>query len=172
LALLQGFVSANKTQQDLKGFDCGEASMNNFLSRSACRDMGLGISTTWVLPSGAVTEGKKIPVAAYYTLSSATVTRDQVPTEKSHPPYSLPVVLLAKLAIDVNHQRKGLGSKVLVETLRHSAILTDRGLPAIGLILDVLNDEALAFYQKFDLFEPCTDDPRRLFVPMNVLKQI
>ena len=40
------------------------------------------------------------------------------------------------------------------------------------LILDVLDEDALAFYQTFDLFQPFTDNPMRLFVPMHVVSQI
>jgi hypothetical protein len=42
----------------------------------------------------------------------------------------------------------------------------------MGLILNVLNEDALAFYQRFDLFQPFTDDPMRLFVSMKVAEQI
>ena len=171
MALLQEFVPANKSQQDLKSFRCGKETMDTFLHRFACRDMGLGISTTWVLLDE--TEEKQKPsVAAYYTLGSATVKREDIPTAKKHPPYALPVVLLAKLAIDSNFQKQRLGEKVLIEALRHSVTLTKKGLPAIGLILDVLDEDALAFYQRFEIFETLTENPDRLFVPMDVLTQL
>ena len=65
-----------------------------------------------------------------------------------------------------------MGEKALVSALRYSVTLTERGLPAMGLILDVVDEDALAFYQRFDLFQPFTDDPMRLFVPMRVVEQI
>ena len=82
------------------------------------------------------------------------------------------MVLLGRLAVDQRFQGQRLGEKTLVSALRHSVTLTERGLPAMGLILDVLDEDALAFYQRFELFQPFTDDPMRLFVPMKVVEQI
>ncbi len=171
MAIIQSFVSANKSQQDLKVFDSGKAQLDQFLARFACRDMGLGISTTWVLPTDEKSENGKNKVAAYYTLASQSVRRKEIPVDKL-PPYQMPVVLLAKLAVDQSYQGNGLGGKVLVEALRHAVALTNKGLPAVGLILDVLDDEALNFYSHFEIFEPVTDDPMRLFVPMQTLRNI
>ena len=135
--------------------------MNDFLHRYAQRNRKLGLSATWVLPlSGS---GKQ-PVAAYYTLASSTVL--------SLPGYPVPVVLLARLAVHRQFQGQGVGEKTLVTALRQSVALVQRGLPALGLVLDVIDDRALSFYQTFDLFQPFTDDPLRLFVPMSVLEQI
>jgi hypothetical protein len=46
------------------------------------------------------------------------------------------------------------------------------GLPVPGLILDVLDEYALSFYQHFELFETFSDDPMRLFVSMPVARKI
>jgi GNAT superfamily N-acetyltransferase len=146
--------------------------MNTFLARYAAKNMGLGLSSTWVLPAEERVEGVKTPIAAYYTLASSTVAKVEIPTDTNLPNYPVPVVLLARLAVDRAYQGKSYGEKTLVSALRHSVELTDRGLPAIGLILDILDEDAKAFYDKFDLFSPFTDDPMRLFVPMNVLRQI
>jgi len=45
-------------------------------------------------------------------------------------------------------------------------------LPARGQILDALKKGALAFYQRFELFQPFPNDPMRLFVPMKVVEPI
>lgn len=170
MALAQAFVSAEPARHDLKAFDCGKPALNQFLARFAAKHMALGISATWVLPDeiGA----SKDPVAAYFTLASATVTREEVPFNKSLPQYPVPVVLLARLATDHRYQRQGLGGKTLITALRKSVELTQSGLPALGLILDVLDESALSFYQHYEIFEPFTDNPMRLFAPMSVLRQI
>ncbi len=46
------------------------------------------------------------------------------------------------------------------------------GLPALGLVLDVLDKDALEFYRRFDFFHAFTSDPMRLFVPMTALRKI
>jgi len=60
----------------------------------------------------------------------------------------------------------------LITALRKSRELTQAGLPALGLVLDVLDEEALAFYQHYDFFLPLPGDPMRLFVPMAALEEI
>ena len=172
MAIQQEFVALNPSHFDVKAFDCGKPDMNSYLERFAAKNMGLKLSMTWVLPAEELVVEEKTSIAAYYTLASCTVSREEIPTDKRLPGYPVPVVLLARLAVDQRFQGQRLGEKTLVSALRHSVTLTQRGLPAMGLILDVLDEEALAFYQRFELFQAFTDDPMRLFVPMKVVEQI
>ncbi|MEE9422725.1 MAG: GNAT family N-acetyltransferase [Gammaproteobacteria bacterium] len=169
MALAQAFVFADPLAHYLKDFDCGKPFMNEFLPRFAVKHMQLGLSSTWVLVDDAQ---DKATVAAYFTLASATVSRNEIPFERSLPRYPVPVVLLARLAIDKAYQGKKIGEKTLVTALRKSVALTQTGLPALGLVLDVLDEDALGFYQRYNIFEPFTDDPMRLFAPMTMLAQI
>ena len=172
MAIQQEFVALKLSHFDVKAFDCGKPEMNQYLARFAVKNMGLNLSMTWVLPGEEMIPDQKTSIAAYYTLASCTVTREEIPTGQRLPGYPVPVVLLARLAVDLHFQGQRVGEKSLISALRHSVTLTERGLPAIGFILDVIDEDALAFYQKFDLFEPFTDNPMRLFVPMNVVQQI
>lgn len=170
MTLKQAFVTADKSRHDLKEFDCGKPTMNEFLRRYAVKHGQLGLSKTYVLEG--VKEAPKKPIAAYYTLAGTAVTRSAIPTTQSLPGYPVPVVLLARLAVNIEYQGHGLGAKTLVYALRQAAILNKAGLPAYGLILDVLDQQALDFYQHFEIFAPFTDDPMRLFVPMKTLEHI
>jgi len=172
LTLQQTFVAVDSSEHHLKAFDCGQAEMNDYLARYAEKNQRLGLSATWGLPVVKTNQSLKAKIACYYSLASATVARSQIPTDKKLPGYPVPVVLLARLAVDKGFQKQGLGEKALVSALRHSVILTNKGLPAHGLILDVIDEKALSFYQQFDIFKPFTDDPLRLFVGMNILKKI
>ena len=172
MTLQQGFLALDPARHDVKGFDCGKPGMNEFLSRYAAKNARLGLSATWVLAEEAVATNNRYPVAAWFTLASATVHREEIPSENRLPGYPVPVILLARLAVSLRHQRQGLGEKTLVSALRRAVRVTDQGLPALGLILDVLDEEALAFYQKFELFQPFTDTPMRLFAPMSVLRKV
>ncbi len=166
------FVPLDARQHNVKTFECGKPEMNQFLARFAAKNALLGLSSTWVLIEEAPVSTAKKSIIAYYTLASTTVTREDIPAESKLPGYPVPVVLLARLAVDHKRHGQHIGEKTLISALRQSVTLTDRGLPALGLILDVLDEDALAFYQKFDLFQPFTDDPMRLFAPMRVLRQI
>lgn len=172
MAIQQDFVALDPSHFDVKAFDCGKPDMNSYLARFAAKNMGLKLSMTWVLPGDELVMGEKTPIAAYYTLATCTVSREEIPTDERLPGYPVPVVLLARLAVDHRFQGQRVGEKTLVSALRHSVTLTERGLPAMRLMLDMLDDDALAFYQRFDLFQPFTDDPMRLFVPMKVVEQI
>jgi GNAT superfamily N-acetyltransferase len=172
LELSQEFVFVDNAKHDIKAFTCGKPGMDTFLARFAVKHGKLGISKTWVLPTIENGLSKKEKIAAYFTLSSSTVTREEIPFDKSLPGYPVPVVLLARLAVSDEYQGLGLGGKTLIASLRKAVELTDTGLPALGLILDVLDQEALKFYQHYEIFKPFTEDPMRLFAPMHVLRKI
>lgn len=170
MALEQEFFAADKSLHDLKAFDCGKPAMNEFLARYAIKHGALGLSLTYVLPEKHT--GTKAPIAAYYTLASSTITRETIPTTQSLPSYPVPVVILARLAVHKHHQGRGLGGKTLVYALRQAARLTKSGLPAYGLILDAIDEQALAFYQHYGIFDPCPGQPMRLFTAMKTIEHI
>lgn len=165
----RSFVALDVKLHDVKSFDCGKSAMNKFLTKHAAKHAQLGLSKTYVLCSA--TEAGKSTVAAYFTLASAVVSREEIPSV-SLPRYPIPVVLLARLAVDEKFHGLGLGAKTLVYALRQAYELVINGLPAHGLILDVLDENALGFYQAFDTFEPFTLNPMRLFVSMKTIAEL
>lgn len=171
MKLSQAFEPVNKKEHLVKSFDCGKQAMNTFLHRFAIKHAKLGLSRTLVLPVDDPDAAIK-KIAAYYTLAASTVTKEEIPTQQSLPQYPLPVALLARLAVDINFQGERLGEKSLIYALRHVTRLCDEGLPVFGLILDVLDEDALKFYQRFNFFHRFTDDPMRLFASMKLLRKI
>lgn len=171
MALLAAFVQADARLHDLKSFDCGKASLNEYLRRYAIRNSELGLSRTWVLPEQSLQP--KAPVAAYFTLAASTVLRADLPaTVSSLPAYPVPVVILARLGVSLTQQKQQLGAKTLVQALRTARELSERGLPALGVILDVLDNDALQFYQHMGMFSSLTDQPMRLFVAMQTIRHL
>jgi GNAT superfamily N-acetyltransferase len=170
MKLCSEFVDLDTKVHLVKEFDCGKKEMNEFLQRFASKHEKKGISKTLVL---AVDTGcdEKRQVAAYYTISVATVSREEIPVT-GLPKYPIPVTLLARLAIDKRFQRRRLGSKVLISALRHTVKLADAGMPTVGVAIDVLDSDALKFYQSFNFFYDFTNDPMRLYAPMVELKEI
>lgn len=175
MALAQEFVLADSALHHLTGFDCGRDGMNTYLANHAVKNARLGLSRTWVLTvqPDARRDTGKLSVAAYYTLAASSILRQILPASaKSLPNYPVPVTLIARLAISTSFQRQGLGSKTLVAACRKARELSDLGLQAYGVILDVLDDDAMLFYQHFGFFHVLTETPRRLFIPMSVLRQL
>lgn len=149
--------------------------MDSFLAQHAAKNSSLGLSMTWVLLDDDNGLRKKYPVVAYYTLAGGAVTRETLPTNPTNqalPPYPIPVIMLARLVVSKEYQGRGLGEKTLVTALRHAVLLSDKGFPSFGIILDALDEGALRFYQRFDMFYPFSDNPMRLFVPMCVVQHL
>lgn len=159
---------------NVKTFDCGKKSINVYLRRYAAKNMALNLSRTLVLPYTAEDNSEKPQVAAYYTLAHQTLIREELPDPSRLPRYPVPVILLAQLGIDQRFHRQGLGGKTLIHALRHAYQIASNptGLPAMGVVLDVLDQDALAFYQSFGFFLPLTNNPMKLFVPMASLETL
>ena len=162
------FSSLDPRTINVKTFDCGKEAINVYLRRYAAKNMALNLNRTFVLPYTTGNTSEKPEVAAYYTLTHQTLVREELPDPSRLPHYPVPVILLAQLGIDQRFHRQGLGAKTLVHALRHAYQIASNpnGLPAMGVVLDVLDHDALAFYQSFDFFLPLTDNPMKLFVPM------
>jgi len=168
------FSSLDPRTINVKTFDCGKEAINVYLRRYAAKNMALNLNRTFVLPYTTENTSEKPEVAAYYTLAHQTLVREELPDPPRLPRYPVPVILLAQLGIDQRFHRQGLGAKTLVHALRHAYQIASNpnGLPAMGVVVDVLDHDALAFYQSFDFFLPLTDNPMKLFVPMASLETL
>ncbi len=168
------FSSLDSRTINVKTFDCGKEAINVYLRRYAAKNMALNLNRTFVLPYTTGDTSEKPEVAAYYTLAHQTLVREELPDPSRLPRYPVPVILLAQLGIDQRFHRQGLGAKTLVYAVRHAYQIASnpKGLPAMGVVLDVLDHDALAFYQSFDFFLPLTDNPMKLFVPMASLEKL
>lgn len=168
------FVPLDPGTIDVKSFDCGKDAINTYLRRYAARNMALNLNRTYVLPYAPEGGSGKSPVAAYYTMAHQTLVREELPDPSRLPRYPVPVILLAQLGIDRRFQGQGLGSKTLVQALRHACQVAGNpnGIPAMGVVPDVLDQDAMRFYQSFEFFLPLTDNPMKLFVPMASLETL
>jgi len=176
---LRRFVPLDKTKHDRNAFDCGVQALNTFLIRHARRGMDTGVSYTWVLPEAETAKAGKKRICAWYTLTVAHVEHADMPpdTAKRLPRYPLPVFVLAQLAVDSRCQKQGLGDIALINALRRCAQLSRKGqVPSIAVVVDVLNNRAMRFYQRYPDFKPLNTSPRhqqkRLFIPMKVIAQL
>ena len=168
------FLPLDPSAVDVRSFDCGKDAINAYLRRHAAKNMALNLNRTFVLPYAPDERARKLHVAAYYTLAHQTLAHEELPDPSRLPRYPVPVILLAQLGVDRRFQGQGLGAKTLVWALRHACQIAGNpdGIPAMGVVLDVLDQDALAFYQSFEFFLPLTDNPGRLFVPMASLETL
>jgi GNAT superfamily N-acetyltransferase len=112
------------------------------------------------------------PVAGYYALATGSVERARVPRAKLRAglPGHVPVVLLARLAVDVSAQGRGLGRSLLVDALSRATGVT-RDVAAIAVVVHAIDADAAAFYAKFGFAGMPGDGgfARTMFVPLRSL---
>jgi GNAT superfamily N-acetyltransferase len=105
-------------------FDCGDEPLNNYLRKHAWNNQQKSsIGVTYV----ATDEAAPRTVIGYFTLAASSLPRDLLPKKhvRGLPAYELPVLLLARLAVDQRFRDRGLGKALLVEALRICSFIAD-----------------------------------------------
>ncbi len=129
---------------DRSAFDCGRASLNIWLVERAIRAQINGDTRTFVI-LGA--DGSR--VVGYHALAAGAVVRGDIPSRlRRNAPDPVPAILIARLAVDIEHRARGLGRRLLRDAVSRAASAAD-GIGARLLIVHALDDEAAAFYERF-----------------------
>ena len=82
--------------------------------------------------------------------------------------HPVPVIILARLAVDKEHQRKGLGHALLKDALLRTAQAAD--IAGIRRLLVHAKDDAVRRWYESWEFEPSPTDPYHLFLMLKDLK--
>jgi GNAT superfamily N-acetyltransferase len=164
---VSGFGTIEKLRRDhsLDSFDCGKEELNGFLKKHALTNQASDSAQTYVLADGLVVKG-------YYTLAAGTVSHEEATerVRKGLARHPIPVVLLARLAVDVSLQGKKVGPALLKDALRRAAHAADT-IGARALLVHAKDDNAKGFYEHFT-FEPSPSDPYHLLLIMKDLRRI
>jgi GNAT superfamily N-acetyltransferase len=146
---------------DRSGFTCGKPSLDDFIRTRVSQYEKRRLGKTFV----AVSEGEK-RVIGYYTLAAGAITFEHLPTEASRklPKHPVPVILLARLAVDQSAQGNRLGEGLLLDALQRSLDLSGN-LGAYAVEVGALDDAAIAFYVRYG-FAPLLDNPKHLYLPL------
>ena len=144
-------------EHEVADFDCGKASLNDFLIKYALQNQASGGARTYVL-----TRGEK--VSGYYSLAPASVAPADVPSRvmKGQGRYPVPVILMARFAIDLREQGRAYGKALFRDALRRALA----GAEAIGgraFLVHAKDEDARAFYTRFGM-EPSPTNPLHLFL--------
>ena len=150
---------------DRAAFDCGEPSLDLYLQRYARQNAAAGVSLTYV----AVWPHEPARILGYFTLSSSSIERDLLPEEVKLPPYPVPSILLARLAVDRTAQGIRLGEKLLLAVFQRALFLSGEvGVWAVEV--EALHERAAAFYARYG-FTALGDSPFHLFVPIESIRR-
>ena len=144
-------------------FDCGQAALNQFLQRYALVNQKVNSAQTYVCCQGDVAVG-------FYSLAVGSVDPEAAPSRvmKGLARHPVPVMILARLAVDKGHQRKGLGQALLKDALLRTAHAAD--IAGIRCLLAHAKDEAARQWYASWEFEPSPTDPYHLFLMLKDLK--
>jgi len=159
------------TDHDRSAFSCGQASLDEFISRYARQNQKSGVSRTFVAlrPGGRVVRG-------YYSIAAGAVAFAELPEEQRKrlplpmTRYPVPVAHLGRLAVDQSAQGKGLGSFLLIDALRRIQTAADSiGIHAIEVI--ATDDAAKGFYLKYG-FVALQDHPHHLYISLKTVQKL
>jgi GNAT superfamily N-acetyltransferase len=109
---------------EVENFDCGDDPLNVYLKRHGWSNHAKSsIGVNYV----AVDEAAPKSVLGYFTMAMASVPREAFPKKyvRGLPPYDLPLILLARLAVDHRFAGRGLGHALISEAFRISLRVAD-----------------------------------------------
>jgi GNAT superfamily N-acetyltransferase len=142
-----------KREHEVESFDCGEPALNEWIQKHALASNASGGARVYV---ALADDGR---VAGYYAVAAAQVEHRQATRrigtgQPSHRP--VPVLLLARLAVDVEYQGQGLGAGLLRDALLRCLTVAEHiGIRAV--VVHAKHDAAKSFYEQYGFEESPTD---------------
>jgi GNAT superfamily N-acetyltransferase len=130
-------------QHLLEDFDCGKLALNDWLIRHARQAHGSGSAKTFV-----VTEDNQ--VKGYFSLTVGHVDALDSPERirQGMGQYPIPVVILARLAVALDAQGKGVGYGLLQDAIRRTIKIAEQaGIRA--MLTHPIDEDAARFYTRF-----------------------
>ncbi len=127
----------------LEQFDCGNPSLNEWLLRHARQAQSSGSAKTFVISDDNI-------VIGYFSLTVGQVETYEAPERirRGMGQYPIPVVILARLAVSINHQGLGIGVGMLQDAIRRTLMISEQvGIRA--LLTHPIDDRASKFYERF-----------------------
>lgn len=149
---------------DLSAFDCGDQRLNDYLRKYALANHQNRSARTYVAL-------RSDQVVAYYTLAAGSVGREETPQRVAQGlgQYPVPVILLARLAVDLSEQGRGIGGGLVKDAILRAAQAADI-IGVRDLLTHAKNEAARAFYARFG-FEPSPVNELHLYLLMKDIQK-
>lgn len=148
---------ALEAHHQVEAFDCGKPALTEWLLRHARQAQASGSARTFV-----ACEGER--VAGYFSLTVGQIDTLDAPERirRGMGQYPIPLVILARLAVDLDYQKRGLGFSLLQDAIRRTLTIAEQaGIRA--LLTHPIDAGAEAFYRRFG-FEPTPVRERQLIL--------
>lgn len=143
----------------LGDFDCGRTSLNVWLTKHAPPAAAAGSARTYV-----IVDSEQARVVGYHALAAAGVEREAATARviKGIQRYPVPVVLLARLAVDTSVARRGLGAWLLRDAMTRTFAASET-IGVRAMLVHAIDSDARECYVRHGL-EPSPTDPLHLMV--------
>ena len=146
----------------LESFCCGETLLDAWLKTRARKNEASGASRTYVIT-------RDYDVVSYYSLAVGSVSHTLVPSRiRRNMPDPIPVMFLARLAVDTSLQGQGIGRALL----RDAILRTEQAAHIAGIraiLVHALHERAKAFYMGCG-FTPSSINELTLMLPLSVVR--
>jgi len=147
----------------LSEFDSGEATLDEWLKRRSMVNQLSGASRTFVVTN---TDGR---VFGYYALAAGAVSHQLATSSvRRNMPDPVPVMVLARLAVDRQAQGLKLGGALLRDAVNR-AIAVSQNAGVRALLVHALHDRAKTFYEHYG-FQASSLHPMTLMLRLNIVK--
>lgn len=147
----------------LDEFSCAQPSLDEWLKRRAMTNQLSGASRTFVVvdPQGLV--------CGYYAMAAGAVSHQTATSGvRRNMPDPVPVMVLARLAVDQRAQAMKLGAAMLQDAL-HRAVAVSHNAGVRALLVHALDDRAKRFYEHYG-FQESPQHPMTLMLRLNTTK--
>lgn len=141
-------------------FACGESVLDEWLKRRALGNQTSGASRTFVVATS------QREVMGYYALAAGAVAHeDATRAIRQNMPDPVPVMVLARLAVDVRAQGIKLGAAFLQDAL-HRCVRVSQNTGVRAMLVHALHDRARQFYEHYG-FKTSPAHPMTLMLRLN-----
>ncbi len=163
-----GPVVYEPQHDDVSGFDCGSEAQTRWLRQIARTGQAAGTARVYV-----VTLAGEHQVVGYHALAAASVSHEDAPPAllKSAGRSPIPIILLARLGVDVTAQGHGLAKALVKDAMLRSA-QAGQIVGAKALVIHAESEQARAFYLHLAEFDVSPTDPLHLILPMSEIARI
>jgi GNAT superfamily N-acetyltransferase len=128
---------------NLKDFNCGEPQLDGWLQRRALATHKSGATRCFV----SLDEADRL--RGYYALAAGAVTRrDATTAVRRNMPDPVPVMVLARLAVDLRARGRRLGGALLRDAWQRCELVS-REAGVRAMLVHALDERACGFYERY-----------------------
>lgn len=150
----------------LESFRSGSQPLDFWLREKARLATATNTARVYVITSDSA-------VVGYFALAASSALREDLPRNLrgNMPKHRIPMVLLARLAVDSNHQGRGIGAALVSSALAISLRVAEH-IGAMGLATNAKDTQARGFYEAIGFRAGPNDESLMIFPLTRTTKDV